>query len=243
MTATRDHGTVIYDISPMLSAQPFVANGRLYVSPLCHYTVATTKKERDLYVMPFWSKEDNDEMITLELIIVKEVVPESERGIAGGDAFVRSLVVVGRSSEEDPKEINVLEIPQMFKELLDDLFPTGSSLSEESGMAYAILNEYTQRVPFVIRKRNGQNSSDSKEESESLRAPAADGVRSRSRKKRQRSETEPLEEKDEKAAMDSEHGDEDDSQEHENETKENRGETELPTGKREGHQSKREDDE
>ena len=241
MTTKGDDGTVIYDVTPLLlDGRPFVANGRLYVSPrrVPSFIVASTNERRDMYVMPVWSKKDTDELMTLELIVVREVVSARVNGFTVGDSFVRSLVVVGRSSAKDPKEINVLEIPQIYKELFDDLFPTGSALSEASEMAYAILSGYNQRYPLVADKRNEQNPSDCKEEGESLGAPAADGVHVEN-------ETELPEEKDEKAAMDREHGDENDSHKQENETKENQDETELPTGKREGSsvKRKREDDE
>ena len=202
--------------------------------------------------MPVWSTKYPYELTTLELIVVREVVPLGVNGgITGGDACIRPLVVVGRSSAKDPKEINVLDIPQIYKELFDAMFPTGSALSEASEMAYAILNEYNQRLPLVADKRNEQSPSDCKEEGESLGAPAADGVHVengtskmvlRSRKSRRGGETELPEEKDEKAAMDSEHGDEDDSHKQENETKENQDETELPTGKRERSSVKRKRD-
>ena len=225
MTEKRVLGVVTYDVSSMLlDGTPFMANGRLYVSPrrVPSLVVTSTNERRDLYVMPVWSKKYPCELMTLELILVREVVPLGVNGgITGGDAFIRPLVVVGRSSEKAPKEINVLEMPEDYKNLFDTLFPTGSPLSEASEMAYAILNKHVPLSPLFAGKRNGQNPSDCKEEGDSLGEPAEDGVRVengpsimvlRSLKTKRGGEIELPEEKDEKAAVSSERGDEDDSQ-------------------------------
>ena len=116
-------GTVTFDICHLLSeGRVLISNDRKYVCVEAdpnNAKVAITSENKNMYVQPVWSMEDDEGPMSLELVIVKEVVLERRTTMVRGDAVIRSVLFVGRSSSKDPKKIDVLERARRESDVLD----------------------------------------------------------------------------------------------------------------------------
>ena len=120
-----------------------------------------------MYVQPVWSMEDDEGPMSLELVIVKEVVLERRTTMVRGDAVIRSVLFVGRSSSKDPQKIDVLEVPKKYQQLFDMIFPTISQLSESSQKAYNLLNRHSRETQLFLPSSSEGDSENENDNGES----------------------------------------------------------------------------
>ena len=164
-------GTVTFDICHLLSeGRVLISNERKYVCVEAdpnNAKVAITSESKNMYVQPVWSMEDDEGPMSLELVIVKEVVLERKTTMVRGDAVIRSVLFVGRSSSKDPQKIDVLEVPKKYRQLFDMIFPTISQLSESSQKAYNLLNRHSRETQLFLASLNEGDSENKNDNGES----------------------------------------------------------------------------
>lgn len=164
-------GTVTFDICHLLSeGRVLISNDRKYVCVEAdpnNAKVAITSENKNMYVQPVWSMEDDEGPMSLELVIVKEVVLERRTTMVRGDAVIRSVLFVGRSSSKDPKKIDVLEVPKKYRQLFNMIFPTTSQLSESSQKAYNLLNGHSRETQLFLASSNEGDSENKNDNGES----------------------------------------------------------------------------
>ena len=139
-------GTFVFDVKRLFSTeeQPFVINGRKYVC-FIDQCDDTTIKETDgslLTIEPMWSQGIHGGPMSLELMIVKEAVPNDMTEKLPPHAFLRPLVLVGQSSVDEPGKIIPSTIPDKYKKAYEDIFKKDGDLEHFTATAWHMLTDY-----------------------------------------------------------------------------------------------------
>lgn len=109
-------GTVTFDICHLLSeGRVLISNDRKYVCVEAdpnNAKVAITSESKNMYVQPVWSMEDDEGPMSLELVIVKEVVLERRTTMVRGDAVIRSSSLSADRLRKTPKRSTFWKYPK-----------------------------------------------------------------------------------------------------------------------------------
>ena len=142
------NGTFVFDVKRLFftEEQPFVINGRMYICLVDQWN-DTIIEEPDgslLTIEPVWSQDIHGGPMSLELMIVKEAVPDDMRGKLPHHKFLRPLVLVGQSSVDEPRKIIPSTIPDKYKKVYEDIFRNNGDLEHSTEMAWGMLTDYNK---------------------------------------------------------------------------------------------------
>lgn len=138
-------GTYVFDVRRLFvtGEQPFVVNSRKYVCLVDQWRDINIKEAdgRVLTLEPMWSQAIGGGPVSLELAIVKDVKPDDGRERFIPHMFLRSVVLVGKSNEDDLGKI-ILSIPDKYKKVYEDIFKNDGDLEHFTERALAMLIDY-----------------------------------------------------------------------------------------------------
>ena len=177
-SAMAGKGTVVFDVGGLFPGgeQPFVVNGRKYVCMVSEFTDTVIHGPDGSFVCvePAWSQDVVGGPMSLDLLTVKEVVAD-EIATKKTDAqpLVRILACMGRSSTDKPEKIELLPIPDKFKEAYNYIFPNDLTLQCCTARAWELLDGYKKCHPLVdvesdqtqsCKRKRGQDEAQQTEE-------------------------------------------------------------------------------
>ena len=138
--------TFVFDVKNLFftEEQPFVINGRMYVCLVNQWNDITIEGPDGslLTIEPLWSQDIHGGPVSLELMIVKEAVPDDMRGKLPQHNFLRPLVLVGQSSVDNPEKIIPSTIPDKYKKVYEDIFRNEADLRCSTETACYMLTDY-----------------------------------------------------------------------------------------------------
>ena len=150
-------GKIVYDVKSFFSSSSavFVAKGRKYVrlqDPSICRCVAVAANGRHVDMEPLWSQKETDEPMQLEAFVVREVVPETMavEYLKGTNRMVRSYRILTQSSQENPRELILENLPPDSWITINTMFPEKGSLKKLSGIAFDKLNRYDTHAPLDV---------------------------------------------------------------------------------------------
>ena len=173
-------GEVVYDIgltsldvkmtSLYFEEHIFWADGCIYMIRETDAESAFKVNGRYIDVGLVWNICENNGLMTLDMIITREILPLDcssevrQRAQADGNKLVRKLATIGKSHHDDKKKIKIdlSELPQSYKNLYDHAFPCGIDLDvERSVRIYDYLNMCKTDQEFMVY--NGEKTDDENE--------------------------------------------------------------------------------
>lgn len=159
-------GTYVFDVKRLLDTeeQPFVINGRMYVCLVDEWndTIIKEPDGRLLTIEPVWSRDIHGGPMSLELMIVREAVPDDMRGKLPEHKFLRPLVLVGQSSVDEPGKIIPSTIPDKYKKVYEHIFSNDGDLEHSTKTAWDMLadyNNYNERCR-ILEEESDQGETD-----------------------------------------------------------------------------------
>ena len=166
-------GEVVYDVrvtSPDIEGHIFWADGCIYMFREMDAEPPFKVDGRYIDVGLVWSICENDGLMTLDMIITREILPLDcssevrQRAQADGNKLVRKLATIGKSHHDDKKKIKIdlSELPQSYKNLYDHAFPCGLDLDVERSVdIYDYLNICKTDQEFMVY--DGEKTDDENE--------------------------------------------------------------------------------
>lgn len=151
MAAQPRMGKIVYEFPKTETV--FVSKGRKYVrleDSSIDRCVAVAADGRYVYMEPFWSQKEAGGPMQLEAAVTKSVVPETMavEYVKGTNCLVRPYHILTQSSQENPAELILENLPLESCLTINKMFPEKGSLPRLSRIAFEKLNCYDVNTPL-----------------------------------------------------------------------------------------------